>query len=263
MPENKILKEMNSRKVLLTKWIQQTQISIQNAPVGSLRISKRKNILQYYHYHGNEAKQTYIRDHSLRDSLAQKGYDQRILTTCQKELDYLAGISANYPTPAPEEIINKISSARRALIRPIELSDEEYVHQWMQIPYTGKEIPANVPTYLTARGERVRSKSEIIIANLLDSKNIPYRYEYPLTIHENIILHPDFTILNVRTRQELIFEHFGMMDDPSYAERAVGKINLYQSAGICLGHQLIATFETQSHPLNLQALNSIINQYCL
>ena len=32
----------------------------------------------------------------------------------------------------------------------------------------------------TIKGEKVRSKSEVIIANLLTSHNIPYHYEYPV-----------------------------------------------------------------------------------
>ena len=45
----------------------------------------------------------------------------------------------------------------------------------------------------TARGEMVRSKSEVIIADHLADKGVDYGYEQPLTI-EGVTKYPDFTI---------------------------------------------------------------------
>ena len=43
-------------------------------------------------------------------------------------------------------------------------------------------------------------------------------------------LHPDFYCLNLRTRQEFAWEHFGMMDDPDYASTTAEKLRLYALA---------------------------------
>ena len=40
-------------------------------------------------------------------------------------------------------------------------------------------MAADAPLLETSRGERVRSKSEVIIADTLDRLKIPYRYEFP------------------------------------------------------------------------------------
>ncbi len=58
------------------------------------------------------------------------------------------------------------------------------------------------PIFYTHKGERVRSKSEVIIANLLYKYQIPYRYEFPLTIKDFGITYPDFLILNVRKKRK-------------------------------------------------------------
>lgn len=47
--------------------------------------------------------------------------------------------------------------------------------------------------HYTNRGELVRSKSEMIIANLLAQNEIPYEYEKALWLG-NKRIHPDFTI---------------------------------------------------------------------
>ena len=39
-------------------------------------------------------------------------------------------------------------------------------------------------------------------------------------------IYPDFTVLNVRTRETIYLEHLGMMDDPQYYESAIKRIQL-------------------------------------
>ena len=51
----------------------------------------------------------------------------------------------------------------------------------------------DMSNYITDAGERVRSKSELVIANLLYKNNIPYMYECPLKINNNTV-YPDFTV---------------------------------------------------------------------
>ena len=48
--------------------------------------------------------------------------------------------------------------------------------------FTGKPFEINAPEYYTASGVRVRSKSEVIIADALDHAGVPYRYEYPTSV---------------------------------------------------------------------------------
>lgn len=50
--------------------------------------------------------------------------------------------------------------------------------------------------------ERVRSKSEVIIADILNQEGIPYRYECPLQLKGWGKVYPDFTVLSERERPE-------------------------------------------------------------
>lgn len=70
----------------------------------------------------------------------------------------------------------------------------------------------------TSRGEAVRSKSEVIIANLLHAKNVTYHYEHPLEI-DGLTKYPDFTIEDDDTGITYYWEHCGMLRDPSYRRR--------------------------------------------
>ncbi|WP_417081431.1 hypothetical protein, partial [Mobilibacterium timonense] len=50
-----------------------------------------------------------------------------------------------------------------------------------------------------------------------------------------------------------------MKDDPKYANKAVEKLNEYEINGFHLGHQLIATFESADHPLDIELVEGIIS----
>jgi hypothetical protein len=83
----------------------------------------------------------------------------------------------------------------------------------------------------TARGEMVRSKSEVIIANVLAAKGVDYAYERPLTI-EGVTKYPDFTIEDMASGQTFYWEHCGMLHVTSYRRRWEEKLAWYQKHGI-------------------------------
>ena len=63
----------------------------------------------------------------------------------------------------------------------------------------------------TARGELVRSKSEVIVANMLDNLHIMYAYEQPSRADDGSVRYPDFTIDDAETGQRIYLEHLGML----------------------------------------------------
>jgi len=86
----------------------------------------------------------------------------------------------------------------------------------------------------TARGELVRSKSEVIIADLLDGLSVPYSYEQPFTGPDGSVRYPDFTVDDAETGRRLLIEHLGMMDRPDYVRRWKAKEAWYRKAGVVL-----------------------------
>lgn len=90
----------------------------------------------------------------------------------------------------------------------------------------------------TIRGEMVRSKSEVIVANILDKMKIEYFYEEPLNINGKTYI-PDFTLRYQGKTAYL--EHLGMLRDKSYKKRWDEKRANYESVGISetLGNLII------------------------
>jgi len=148
-------------------------------------------------------------------------------------------------------------------IQPICLSDEMFIERWNSIEYERANYQEEKNIYVTRKNEKVRSKSEVIIANMLEERGIPYRYECVLQDENGIWAMPDFTVLNVRERKEYYWEHFGMMEDPSYAKSAIRKIAKYEVHGYYQGDGLIASYESLSNPLDIKQIEGLINHFLI
>lgn len=193
--------------------------------------------------------------------LAQKDYDEKILSSINKELYALDKYMMLEPEISAEEIYENLQEERRKLIIPIVESREEFIFNWEKMEYVSKAFDAFAPILYTAKGERVRSKSEVIIADSLNREGVPYRYECPLYVEGWGTVHPDFTVLNVKERKEIYWEHLGMMDDMEYAEKSIEKLNIYALNNILPGINLILTYETGKVPLNQKIVQLMIEKY--
>ena len=112
---------------------------------------------------------------------------------------------------------------------------------WMNAEYeTNPAYPENL-RYMTTLGTKVRSKSELNIANTLERLGIPYRYEQKMYVNGRKF-YPDFTIL-LPDGEILIWEHNGLMDNGEYVERARSKTYDYEAAGFRQHNNLIITYE--------------------
>lgn len=109
----------------------------------------------------------------------------------------------------------------------------------------------------TAKGEMVRSKSEVIIANALFYNDIPYKYE-PDLIVEGRVKKPDFEIADADTGIIWYWEHCGVMTDPKYKKRWLAKKALYKKNGIEEGKNLIVTEDDENGSIDSAKIEEII-----
>jgi exodeoxyribonuclease V alpha subunit len=75
-------------------------------------------------------------------------------------------------------------------------------------------------------GDMVRSKSEVIIANMLHERGLSFWYEKPLIATDGTMYLPDFTIQY--RGEEFFWEHLGMLSKPEYAEHWEVKKKWYE-----------------------------------
>ncbi len=263
----KILLELENYIAELEGFQKQLRRDLKRAPAGSLRTYRNNEHFYYYH---RETPQDhdgkYIRKKNLRliQALAQKDYDLKALASTENALTILSsGLSElkQFDPDFLEKLYQSMSPSRKDLIDPLFQTAKAYAEDWQKVPYEGKSFPAGFPEYYTLKGERVRSKSEILIADRLNQLGIPYRYEYPLYLKGYGFAHPDFTMLNIYTREVKYLEHLGMLDCPDYAEDAVRKLNTYAMNDIFIGDQLLVTVESSKYPLNMRLFDDMIRRF--
>ena len=235
-------------------------------PPHRLRVVKRGNGYQYYiRSDEKDTSGKYVKKNQLKDikQTIEKEYLDKAVNIIQKELSVLNQYLDKASPDKLENYYENMSEGRKILIDPIEADDSEVVKKWLGVLYEGKEFAPDMPEYYTQNMERVRSKSEIIIANTLSKYNIPYRYEFPIYVKGMGKVYPDFTVLNVIKRKEMYWEHFGLLDDFEYREKAMRKLAAYEDNGIYLGDKLIVTYESVRQPLNVKNLERKITKYLL
>jgi ATP-dependent exoDNAse (exonuclease V) alpha subunit len=86
--------------------------------------------------------------------------------------------------------------------------------------------------HITRSGERVRSKSEVIIFNELNSAKVPFRYEERLVLKNGHTYSPDFTIYKKDRTVKKYWEHFGMLSNAEYCQKQEKKLADYAENGI-------------------------------
>jgi len=113
----------------------------------------------------------------------------------------------------------------------------------------------------TLKGELVRSKSEVIIANMLYESEIPYEYEKELSLGEDGIRIPDFTIDDAESGRLFYWEHCGMMSDRHYRQRWEEKKSLYAKHGIVEGENLIISCDDANGSIDSLMIKALIEKH--
>ena len=96
---------------------------------------------------------------------------------------------------------------------------------------------------VTLRGEEVRSKSELLIANILYLENIRYFYESSFRLGGETVV-PDF-VIPLKDGNYDIWEHLGLLEQEQYQTRWAWKKNLYTKNNYVENLNLIITKDTQ------------------
>lgn len=248
---------IKQRYEMITKTAESIKKKLKKLPEGRIVVKHRNNNTRFYLVDkGNAAKYLNKSDAKLIEDLIQKNYLEEVLSTAEQEAVALRKALEHYPAVVAEEIYSTLSSERQAIAKPIVLSDEEYANKWLAQPYKRKSSNKDY-TFVTLKGDHVRSKSELVIADRLWANGIPYKYECPLLVG-NEIIHPDFSILRMSDRKIVYLEHCGKMDDPNYTEDMVKRVNLYSQEKIFQGDRLFFSFESSTTPLNTDVLDDMI-----
>ncbi len=232
-------------------------------PEGRLRVSSSSGHVRYYHVlPGGDRFGKYIsaKNSDITVKLARKDYTKKFLLSAGKELSRLEhSISLLVNTDA-DQPYQLLPDKRKELVEPYLMTDELYAAQWEKEEFKASTFMPEGKIFETRKGEKVRSKSEAIIADMLFELGIPYRYEQMLMLKDKKVRYPDFTLLKVKSREVIYLEHFGLLDDEEYRNGCMNKLREYMSSGIYPGKNLLVTFESSDNPLDIGAIRKMFRE---
>lgn len=199
--------------------------------------------------------------------MAQREYDEKLIPALERVILKLKEIEAIYEDGILGNYFQRMCNARKKLvashIEPIDMKINRFLNEVYEPSIFEEDDKTE---FYTLKNERVRSKSEMIIADELYRYEIPYRYEMPLMLEDwgkSVIFRPDFTVMNQKSGKIYIWEHLGMMDNPEYIEKNIKKLDIYEKNGFLLGENLLLSHETSKTPLSRIVLDSYIECYLL
>lgn len=265
--------EIHNKIVKTQKLLQTIDEFMSHAPAGSLKCQKRAGKTYYYHQVKNEKTGKFVKEYIKKNNqelakvLAQKGYYSSAAPILQSNLQALEVFYETYREDI-DKVYDELIEDRKCLVQPIEIGIKEQIRRWRTENYEPYDGYIENLRYETERGEMVRSKSEVIIADILYryKNKIDYKYERPLTLMSNgnnIVIYPDFTILNLSNGRICYWEHAGRMDDAKYADDFVKKYNLYLENDMYPGKDLIVTHESKNCTLDIRNAKKIIGKMIL
>ncbi len=258
---------------LLTRRIQileEALISYQGilarAPEGSLGCQLINGKWHYYHrqYINKKLTQKYLREEEsmLASKLAEKSYAKKCIACIQKELRQLYGFIETYDPQAGDNILSSINPGAAAILEPISDIDYKLDRAWtLKSDQSFSSYKSNL-IFQSRKGDLVRSKSELMIADDLYFAELLYQYEKALHLSSGITLHPDFTSVG-KDGNIYYWEHVGGLENPEYASDFLRKMYLYAQDGIIPGKNLILSFESQKNPLTPGQIHQLMDYYLL
>ncbi len=237
----------------------------------SIQISQNKSsemlycrkIRGHYQYYVGKEYVSKKKNEKRIQMLAQQEYRGKLKPLLEKAIGHLK--AAQKSLERLSEVYEQMHEGKQILFEPDIVPISKKIQDFKNETYKGLPFSeSDKSDYHTYRGERVRSKSEKIIADELERQGIPYHYEMPLLLRVDGQMkefHPDFTVMNVTTGEVKYMEHLGMMDNPSYYNNVLSKLDVYERNGLLIGRDVILLHESSFRPLSTRIIADYIQEF--
>jgi len=201
------------------------------------RMVKRKSL---YSHIINKKSIGITKNKDLIRNLSRKKYLVEYKKQLSNNISHLSKSVEKFDTRTPAAIIESFTQSYQDL--PADYFHHSSIKEWLEFPYKKNTHEFASGQFFSDRGVPFRSKSELLIANQLEKYKIPYHYDVEFMI-EGQKKYPDFLIKSPYTGRTIIWEHFGALHIPEYANTMNEKMDFYQSKGYVPFDNLIYTFE--------------------
>ena len=215
---------------------EQIRKALENMPEGNL-LRRRSGGRIYYYISYNGKRISLNHDPELRDMYLLKEELVRKLRAVEKDIPLLEKTAKEYLPVYPD-------GEQWAAMNP---GQNKYMREELKHLY---------------KGVYYRSKSEAVIAMLLESHGIEFKYEVRIEVGGRAV-YPDFVIRRKRDGKIILWEHFGLTHNEEYRQGMFRKLIDYHEAGYNIWDNLIVSFESENGSINVDSIEKMISLYLL
>lgn len=251
--------------VVLDGDIQLLKNKLADAPPGELRSYKntRRGKEKYVRYFYNSNGRKYLKNDDLFKSVQ---YAQNTFLKCKlvdleskrNRLKEFIDKEQKYAESA-EKYANSNDDIK-SLLNGCQLLWDDEIAAWANEPYEKADFFPEHLQYETDKGDMVRSRAEMTIANFLYEAKIPYRYE-PKIVIGGEVEYPDFLILDPITKELFILEYLGLLKIDAYDVKNRNKLIRYIKNGYIPSLNLILISESENIPFDASYVRDILRHY--
>lgn len=248
------LHNLRNEIATIRKTLRQDKRELKTLPEGELRILKRRNNQYYFQYYKRNYRGI-TKNKPLVHQLMRKAFLVERVRRNQSNLHILVPLEKALKPTDTTTLLDALITEYPYLNQEGCLCSEE-AKAWLDDRYEQNSSHKERLIHFTGRGTAMRSKEEKEIGNILEAKNIAYRYEWVQYFNGHMYA-PDFAILRESDEKIIYWEHFGMMNQASYREAAFKKILYYESCGLHLWENFIITFPNSKGALGTTGIHKI------
>lgn len=262
---------------------------LKSCPEGRLSQVKRKGedtFFQVYNEDGIRKRKAINKRRDIIEGLVRKEYLKANIQILEQNISGLERLIAVYVDPTVENTLARMPKRYQKLARlmyskgtlletdageiPVReaivyhIKMERYptsIYPWVAANYQQSDYNPEGKRHKTSFGLKVRSKSELMIAEKLYENGIPFRYEEVIEDGE-IRMIPDFIMPDVEGNF-YIWEHCGMPNEPKYMARHKKKMDIYERLGFVPWKNLIVTYDDEYGNINMEVIKSEIENRLL
>ncbi|MCQ2545671.1 MAG: hypothetical protein MJ144_04500 [Clostridia bacterium] len=244
----------------------------------NIRTDKRWGRIYYYLKEQGEKKEKYVKEgpNAKVWKLQRKRFAQEMIKILEANIYIKKELCERLLDDSPTAAMDRMPRAYRpnSKFKPISRSKKKVKQS--ENPYKREQLKET-----TSFGLLVRTKGELLIAELLHALGVEFYYEKALrlripmkeivhvngkkvveTYWINKTYYPDFTIV-LPDGSEVYWEHKGMLSDEGYVERDMQREIHYNLCGIYQPHNLMVTAEGPENDMDMEAVNRIVEGWLM
>ena len=219
---------------------------------------------QYYIKQSKSKKKKYLgtdKSEKVKKIKAARYYS-KLIQIIDRDIRLLEAVENEYIIPDHARISEMLPKVYRQEVPPHALHASREAAEWKKRmeakkaqyePFKPEDL-----IYTAQDGTKMRSLSEVIIANYLLSLGITFVYELPLVANGKRIL-PDFTILSpVDNKTVIIIEHQGAMKSENYQAKFIRSLLFYLGTEMVPNKDVFFTFNHLDGRIDLKQIDYIL-----